>query len=373
MLIRMLRWRYATIVLSVDRARRPGLGVRDAGANALDFGGFGGDRTTIQVGVSFPRGSDPESLDRAIREFESIVGGSRRRRAGAGAGLRRRFRADGGPVLEGRRVHRDSRDDAGRADPARGPGGRRAGERLRPGPGLRLRRRRRHGRDSGSSCWATRSKAWSGSRWTCKHRLEAIPRVRNVNINAGSFWMAERAVSVALEPDRGALSRAGITAHDFAAAVAREVRGPQGGMRLELEGDEVLVSLKAEGRAGAVAARARGRDRAQPQLLAGPGARRGERGRARRPRHDQPRGPAVRADRELRLPRPVQAGAAHPRRVHEVDLGAGRLLGGRRPASSGRWTTAASCSGWCSAPGSCSWCCRWRWCSTRSGPRWSRS
>jgi multidrug efflux pump subunit AcrB len=80
-----------------------------------------------------------------------------------------------------------------------------------------------------------------------QHRLEAIPRVRNVNINAGSFWMAERAVSVALEPDRGALSRAGITATDFAAAVAREVRGPQGGVRLELEGDEVIVTLKAKG------------------------------------------------------------------------------------------------------------------------------
>jgi len=80
-----------------------------------------------------------------------------------------------------------------------------------------------------------------------EHRLEAIPRVRNVNINAGSFWMAERAVSVALQPDRGALSRAGITATDFAAAVAREVRGPQGGVRLELEGDEVLVTLKAKG------------------------------------------------------------------------------------------------------------------------------
>jgi multidrug efflux pump subunit AcrB len=80
-----------------------------------------------------------------------------------------------------------------------------------------------------------------------QRRLEAIPRVRNVNINAGSFWMAERAVSVALEPDRGALSRAGVTATDFAAAVAREVRGQQGGMRLELEGDEVVVTVKARG------------------------------------------------------------------------------------------------------------------------------
>ena len=59
--------------------------------------------------------------------------------------------------------------------------------------------------------------------------------------------MAERAVSVALDPDRGALARAGITATDFAAAVAREVRGPQGGVRLELEGDEVLVLVKAKG------------------------------------------------------------------------------------------------------------------------------
>ena len=38
-----------------------------------------------------------------------------------------------------------------------------------------------------------------------------------------------------------------MSATQFAQAVAREVRGPQGGIRLELEDDEVLVTLKARG------------------------------------------------------------------------------------------------------------------------------
>jgi multidrug efflux pump subunit AcrB len=80
-----------------------------------------------------------------------------------------------------------------------------------------------------------------------KTRLETIPRVRNVNINAASFWGSDRAVSVTLEPDRAALSRAGLTGADFARAVAREVQGPVGGQRLELEGEEVVITVKDRG------------------------------------------------------------------------------------------------------------------------------
>jgi multidrug efflux pump subunit AcrB len=54
-------------------------------------------------------------------------------------------------------------------------------------------------------------------------------------------------MSVTLTPDRDALSRASVTVQDFAQAVAREIRGAVGGQRLELEGEEVLVNLKAEG------------------------------------------------------------------------------------------------------------------------------
>src|SRR5690606_31619007 len=39
------------------------------------FGSFGGDRTWIGVSIRFPRGSDPETLDAAMREMEAIVVG----------------------------------------------------------------------------------------------------------------------------------------------------------------------------------------------------------------------------------------------------------------------------------------------------------
>jgi multidrug efflux pump subunit AcrB len=80
-----------------------------------------------------------------------------------------------------------------------------------------------------------------------QQRLEAISRVRNVNINAGSFFGAERATSVILTPNRPALAKAGITSRDFAAAINREIRGSAGGLRLEFEGEETQVDLKAEG------------------------------------------------------------------------------------------------------------------------------
>ena len=73
-LIRMIRWRYATIALSVIVLGVLGWGFATR-VERVSFSGFGGERTTIRSGISFPRGSDPEGLDRAMREFESIVVG----------------------------------------------------------------------------------------------------------------------------------------------------------------------------------------------------------------------------------------------------------------------------------------------------------
>jgi len=244
-LLLLLRWRYATIGLAVI-----GLGVLGWGfatrVERLNFSGFGGDRTTIQVGVSFPRGSDPEALDLAIREFESIVVGregvEQVRAQGYGGGFARMevlFAKEAAYTAIPAMMQDELTQRAvlvggaqvsvfGRGQGfASGGGGGTVGFRIKL-LGYSFEGVERLARD-------------------LQRRLEAIPRIRNVNINAGSFWMAERAVSVALDPDRGALSRAGVTATDFAAAVAREVRGQQGGMRLELEGDEVLVTVKARG------------------------------------------------------------------------------------------------------------------------------
>jgi multidrug efflux pump subunit AcrB len=78
-------------------------------------------------------------------------------------------------------------------------------------------------------------------------RLEKIPRVRDVNVNAASYFARERGYAVTLEPDRDALARFGITAAQFTQAVAREVRGPVGRQLIEIGGDEVPVTVKASG------------------------------------------------------------------------------------------------------------------------------
>src|SRR6185369_10005654 len=53
--------------------------------------------------------------------------------------------------------------------------------------------------------------------------------------------------AVTLEPDRGALARYQLTSTDLRDAVQREIRGPTGGIRLEIAGEEIPVSVKANG------------------------------------------------------------------------------------------------------------------------------
>jgi multidrug efflux pump subunit AcrB len=80
-----------------------------------------------------------------------------------------------------------------------------------------------------------------------KQRLERIPRVKDVDINAASFWQREKAFSVTLNPDRAALARFGLTARDFGGAVTREVRGPVGATQLEIGGEKIMVNIKDAG------------------------------------------------------------------------------------------------------------------------------
>jgi multidrug efflux pump subunit AcrB len=80
-----------------------------------------------------------------------------------------------------------------------------------------------------------------------KERLERIPRVRSVDITTASSFRSEKAVGVAIEPDRAALARFGLTAANFGEAVAREMRGPVGADNLEIGGDEIPVNVKALG------------------------------------------------------------------------------------------------------------------------------
>ena len=71
---RMLRWRAATLLVTVGV-----LAVLTWGfikkVPRSSFSGFGERRTTLTVSLNFPRGSEPTSVDEAMREFESIVVG----------------------------------------------------------------------------------------------------------------------------------------------------------------------------------------------------------------------------------------------------------------------------------------------------------
>ena len=81
-----------------------------------------------------------------------------------------------------------------------------------------------------------------------KARLERVPRVRAVDINAAGFWFGgERARDITLAPDRDRLAGFGLTSRDFAGAVGREVSGAVGRQRLLLGDEDLWLSLKTTG------------------------------------------------------------------------------------------------------------------------------
>ena len=242
---KVLRWRWAVIGLTTAALGVLGWGFATR-VERISFGGWGGQRTTLSVSLSFPRGSDPESLDLAMREFESIAVG----REGvervetqstgiAGARMVVTFRDEYqyGPIPA---IMQDEMTQ--RAVLVGGATVSVQGQ----GPGFYS------GGGGGSVSFRIKTLGYSYSgvermAIDLGRRLEAIPRVRTVNVNAGTMWGQDRAISVVMEPDRPALARAGVTAAQFAAAVQREVRGTGGGIRLELEGEEVVITVKSRG------------------------------------------------------------------------------------------------------------------------------
>lgn len=246
MVVTVIRWRWVTIALTVAT-----LGVLTWGfvkkVPRLSFSGFGETRTTLAAFVTFPRGSDPASLDAALRELESVVVGrpgveqvTAQSYGSFGAGLHIIFRRDAEYSAIPQQLEEALTQRAvligGASVSVRGNG-----------PGFSS--------GMGSSASATyRIKvlgySFSGVERLAtdlKGRLERIPRVRDVDINSSSFFSSGKAFAVTIEPDRAALARFGLSAADFSAAVAREVRGPVGRQLLEIGGDEIPVTVKARG------------------------------------------------------------------------------------------------------------------------------
>ncbi|MCA0377084.1 MAG: efflux RND transporter permease subunit [Gemmatimonadetes bacterium] len=242
-----LRWRWATLVLTVSALG--GLTwVFIAKVPRSSWGGFGERRTRLSVSLSFPRGSDPATLDAGMREFERIVVGRpeveqvRTQSYGRGsAQMAVLFTRDGAYTAAPAELQELLTQRAVLI------GGAQVGV-YGEGPGFSS------GGGSGTfSTFRLRVQGFSYDGVTrlaedLKSRLEGIARVRDVRITSGGYWgSSERGYEVVLRPDRAALTRYGLSAAQFGAAVAREVRGPVGRQLLEVGGEELRVTVKAAG------------------------------------------------------------------------------------------------------------------------------
>ncbi len=241
-----LRWRWATLLVTVMAVG--GLTYTFIKkVPRFSFGGFGGQRTAIQVSISFPRGSDPQSLDAAMREMEQVVVGREgveeviANSYGAfGAGMRvsfkRAYELSAIPLQLQEELTQRAVYIGGASISVQGQGqGFSSGGGAGSMSTFRI-------RVLGYSYAAVAQLAED-----IRQRLERITRVRNAVVTSGSFFGGDRAYAVTLDPDRDALARYGVTAQQFTAAVQREVRGSVGGQRLEIGGEEIPVSVKARG------------------------------------------------------------------------------------------------------------------------------
>ncbi len=244
-LITLLRWRWVTIGLTTAALAFLTWGFVNK-VPRYNWGDWFGQRTTLSASLGFPRGSDPVSLDNGMREFEKIVVGVPgveqvvtlamgdraymrvlfEKKAGLGAlpGQMQEALTQRAVLIGGASV----------SVQGSGPG-------FNSGYG-----------SGGSVSYRVKLLGYSFDgverlALDLKERLERIPRVRDVDINAGSFWGGDKAFAVTLLPDRAALAHYGLTARDLAAAVSREVRGPVGAQRIDIGGEEIEVNLKAAG------------------------------------------------------------------------------------------------------------------------------
>ena len=259
-LSRLLRWRAATLTCTmvVLALLAWGFAVK---VPRSSFSGFGERRTTLSVGLSFPRGSEPASLDRAMREFETIVVGRAGveqvrtyASGGTSAQMQVRFTRAGGMTSTPMEMQEALTQRAVLI------GGAQVSV-FGDGPGFSS------GGGGGSfASFRIRVLGYSYDGVAriaddLKSRLERITRVRDVRITSGGYYASDRGSIVTLTPDRAALARYGIAATQFTQAVSREIRGPVGRQLLEIGGDELPVTVKSTG------ARDRSLDELQDALI----------------------------------------------------------------------------------------------------------
>ncbi|MFN8580168.1 MAG: efflux RND transporter permease subunit, partial [Gemmatimonadaceae bacterium] len=246
LLIPLVRWRWATLAATVLLLGAMSY-VFVTRVPQFSFSGFGGQRTNIQAALSFPRGSDPASLDVAMRELERIaVGREGVERVVAqsfgpfGAGMQVIFTKNAEYSVIPQQLEEELIERAaligGVSATVRGNG---------PGFSSGF-------GGAGAASFRIRILGYSfaGTERIAndiKERLERITRVHEVTISTSSFFGREKTFAVTISPDRDALARHGVTATALAQAIAREVRGAVGRQLLEIGGDEIAVTVKAQG------------------------------------------------------------------------------------------------------------------------------
>lgn len=243
-----LRWRYVSMAFTAVA-----IGVLTWGfikkVPRVDWGrDFGEQHTTIEASVTFPRGSDPTQVEHIVSELESEAVGqpgvAQVKSSGSslsgevvveftGAGSA----SDAPWILSDKLTERAvliGGTDAVFVSKPEGPG-------FYNGSG---------GGGSYSSRIRILGYSYEGVlrlALDLKARLEKFPRVRDVNINAGSWGNPGQQISVSLTPDRAALGRWGASVKDYASSVQRQIAGTGGQTVLELNNDQMPVALRAAG------------------------------------------------------------------------------------------------------------------------------
>ncbi len=245
-LIGLIRWRWVTIAGTV--ALLVGLGwVFAVKVPRTSYSGWWGQRTTLSARVDFPSGSEPTTVDRSVRELERIVLG----RPGVEV-VEAQGNATGGFVavtftdasaksaipleLQEELTQRAVLiGGAAVSVSGKGPGFANGGG-IGSAQPFRIKL-------LGYSFGGVQRLAMD-----LKTRLERIPRVRSVDINAAGFWFgSDRSKDITLTPDRAALASYRLSARDFASAVTREVGGAAGLQRLAIGDEDLWLSLKTAG------------------------------------------------------------------------------------------------------------------------------
>jgi hydrophobic/amphiphilic exporter-1 (mainly G- bacteria), HAE1 family len=244
---KLIIWRWATVILSAATIAWLGWYFNKK-VSRWSWQGYGGDRTFINVYLRFPRGSNPDNLDKLMREFEAMAIGKEGvehvtvNGGVASASMQVDF-TEAAEMTAAPMIIYDELTSRGVMVGGASVSVQGYGQSFSSGGG-----------GGSSSTFRVKILGYSYDevgRYAndLKDRLQTIPRVHDVRIStaSNSYGGGERTYMVTLTPDRAALARYGITAAAFAAAINREVNGGTNPTRVTIAGEEIEVALKSEG------------------------------------------------------------------------------------------------------------------------------